>query len=240
MFCYVLFRVHQSKKVKQVRSYRTVYTKPYEDLHIKKYELHGIDISKHQGKVDWEKVKHPDDSLNIDFVFIRSNYGNYVDRTFKGNWEQASKNNFIIGAYHYYWPNLNSTIQADIFIKTVKLEPGNLPPVLDVESLPSKQSKANWRKGLKNWIYLIEKHYGALPIIYTSDTFYRHQLKVDPFFKDYKRLWIANYNKIESPISNWHFWQVSDKVRIPGIKEKVDYNVYKENILEFNKMLISE
>ena len=37
--------------------------------HIKKYEVHGIDVSKHQGKINWDLVKHPDSGKKIDFVF---------------------------------------------------------------------------------------------------------------------------------------------------------------------------
>ena len=53
----------------------------------------------------------------------------------------------------------------------------------DIEKLPKFQSKSNWLKGIKNWLNLIEMHYGLKPIIYTSDGFYKHHLKTDPFFK---------------------------------------------------------
>lgn len=205
--------------------------------HIQQYDIHGIDISKHQGKIQWDLVKHPDTTKNIDFVFIRATYGTKKDELFSTNWTNASNNNFVLGAYHYYWANTNSTLQANKFIETVELKNGDLPPVLDIEKLPKFQSKSNWLKGIKNWLNLIETHYGVKPIIYTSDSFYKHHLEPDSFFADYPRLWIANYNKIKQPKSKWHFWQYSEKAKISGINEKVDINVFKNDIISFNELL---
>ncbi len=53
----------------------------------------------------------------------------------------APKENKIMrGAYHYYRPNENSIEQANLFIKTVKLQKGDLPPVLDIEKLPEEST----------------------------------------------------------------------------------------------------
>lgn len=97
----------------------------------------GIDVSEFQGKVDWEEVEILDEKYPVQFVFIRATAGNdRVDRQFKRNWEGAKENKIMRGAYHYYRPNENSIEQADLFIKTVKLQKGDLPPVLDIEKLP--------------------------------------------------------------------------------------------------------
>lgn len=206
--------------------------------HAIKYEVHGIDVSKHQGIISWEKVQHFDRTKKIDFVFIRSTSGLNKDHLFNINWNNARHNNFKIGAYHYYLSDKNSTLQALNFINTVTLKKGDLPPVLDVEKLPIVQSKQNWLKGLKNWISIIEKYYNAKPIIYTGDKFYRYHLKNDPFFNDYPRLWIANYNNVRNPSGDWAFWQYSDKVKMPGVSHRVDVNVYKYDLMTFNKLLI--
>lgn len=212
-------------------------TKPYLKSHIKKYDIHGIDVSRYQGNIRWDLIKHPDTTKKIDFVFIRSTYGTNKDLLFPVNWALGSANNFTLGAYHYYWANTNSTEQAKNFIEVVALRKGDLPPVLDIETLPQFQSKSNWLKGIKNWLYLVETHYGEKPIIYTGECFYRHHLEPDPFFKNYPRLWIANYNNILQPNSNWHFWQYSDKVKMEGIKGAVDFNVFKNDFNSFNKLL---
>ena len=215
-------------------------TKPYLKPHIRKYEMHGIDVSKHQGKIKWDVVKHPDTTKKIDFIFIRATYGTKKDKLFHSNWTNASKNKFTLGAYHYYWSNKNSTLQANNFIETVVLKKGDLPPVLDVEKLPKFQSKSNWLKGIKNWLKLVEAHYGVKPIIYSGDSFYKDHLKPDPFFEKYTRLWIANYNNVKQPHSKWHFWQYGDRVKIEGINEAVDVNVFKNEQSKFNELLLKK
>ena len=87
--------------------------------------------------------------------------------------------------------------QADLFIKTVKLSPGDLPPVLDIEEKSKIQSTASLIVGLKRWIKKIEDHYGVKPIIYSSSNFYSAWLKKE--FGDYP-LWVANYNPNKEPI----------------------------------------
>ena len=211
-------------------------THTYMRANITKFSIHGIDVSHHQGTIDWSLVNHPDDSKSIDFVFIRATVGTNRDRKFKKNWKNAKKHNFVVGAYHYYWPNVNSTVQAKEFISVVDLESGDLPPVLDIEKLPGIQSKSNWRKGLKNWIYLVEKEYGMQPIIYTGDSFYKSYLSTDSYFKNYPHLWIANYSKVNSPNHNWDFWQYTDKVKIEGISELVDMNVFRGGTKAMNKL----
>ena len=219
------------KKTMKVSSY-------YKSISISNYKIHGIDVSHHQGDINWSKVAHPDSTKNIDFVFIRATVGTRSDRKFDEYWRRAKKNRFSVGAYHYYWPNINSTIQANNFISGVTLEKGDLPPVLDIEKLPTIQSRDNLRKGLKNWIAIVEKHYGVKPIIYTGDNFYMENLWIDSYFRNYPRLWIANYNNVKSPYSNWHFWQYSDRIKISGINELVDMNVFAGDSLIFNSLKI--
>jgi len=217
------------KVVKSSYTYRT--------NRILKYDVHGIDVSHHQGNIDWSKVEHPDEFKTIDFVFIRATAGTIKDKKFKKNWKNAKAHDFLVGAYHYYWSNINSTVQAKKFISVVDLKVGDLPPVLDIERLPKIQSKANWRKGLKNWIHLVEQEYGVKPIIYTGESFYKSHLRVDSYFKNYPHLWIANYNKVNAPNHNWNFWQYTDKVKITGISELVDMNVFKGSIEDLNQLI---
>jgi len=237
----LIYKKAHSKKGSKIYNTRILSgSHAYKDKDIAKYEVHGIDVSHHQGNINWSKIKHPDSSKQIDFVFIRATVGTRRDSKFKKNWRQAKKHGFSVGAYHYYWPNKNSTIQANNFIKRVELEKGDFPPVLDIEKLSQIQNLTNLRKGLKNWISIVEKHYGTKPIIYTGDSFFRSYLKPDSYFRNYPRLWIANYNNVRSPKSNWDFWQYSDRVKISGINELVDVNVFKGDSLELNKLKLRE
>jgi lysozyme len=108
---------------------------------IKKFQIQGIDISHHQGAINWQQVKHPDTSQRLNFAFIRATVGMDKDQRFKENWEAALDHGFYRGAYHYYWSNVNSTKQAHHFMETVSIAKGDLPPVLDIEDISNVQNK---------------------------------------------------------------------------------------------------
>ncbi|GAK91196.1 lysozyme M1 precursor [Nonlabens ulvanivorans] len=210
----------------------------YKSDHIKKYAIHGIDVSHHQGAIKWNNVRHPDSTKQIDFVFIRAVVGIEKDKRFKENWTGATKSQIKKGAYHYYWSNVNSTKQAAIFTSQVVLNKGDLPPVLDIEDMSNVQNKASLRKGLKNWIAIIEDHYGVKPIIYSGEAFYRDILKPDSYFEEYPRVWIANYNRVNAPRISWDFWQYSDRFPVDGIKTLVDGNVFQGSQHDFEALLV--
>jgi lysozyme len=189
----------------------------------------GIDVSEYQGKINWSYVDTLEKKYPLHYVFIRATVGkDGKDYQFKRNWLGAKENKMIRGAYHYYRPNENSLEQAELFIKTVSLQKGDLPPVLDIEKLPKNQSIANLKLGLKRWLQAVESHYGVKPIIYTGERYYDDFLKEE--FSDYL-FWIANYNLYREEIAeDWLFWQFTEKALIPGIKGNVDVNIYNGDL----------
>jgi lysozyme len=189
----------------------------------------GIDVSEFQGEVDWDDVEILEEKYPVQFVFIRATAGNdRVDRQFKHNWEGAKENKIMRGAYHYYRPNENSIEQANLFIKTVKLEKGDLPPVLDIEKLPKNQSLDSLKIGLKRWLTKVEAHYQVRPIIYTGESYYADFLKEE--FGEYL-FWIANYNFYREKIEDdWLFWQFTEKASLPGVDHRVDVNIYNGDL----------
>lgn len=190
--------------------------------------LVGFDVSEYQDEIDWEGIDKIEGEFPLSFVFIRSTAGNnYVDSRFDENWKAAKKHHFVRGAYHYYRPNENSLEQAELFIKTVKLQKGDFPPVLDIEQLPENQSMDSLKTGLKRWLKRVEKHYGVKPIIYSGESYYNDFLKEE--FKGYK-FWIANYNFfVENIKDEWLLWQFTEKAEVNGIKSLVDINVFNGN-----------
>jgi lysozyme len=193
------------------------------------YEIHGIDVSRYQEKINWKAIslfKSGKDSVGITFAFVKATEGRLlVDKYFRYNWDETRKYKIIRGAYHYYRPNINSRLQAGNFIRNVNLKTGDLPPVLDIEEV-GRYGVDNMKKGIKNWLQLIEHHYGVKPIIYTNANFYKRYLSG----KEFKRyhFWIAHYTKNSPSIdSQWVFWQYSDKGVINTIRSKVALNVHK-------------
>jgi lysozyme len=197
----------------------------YEVLHNHDDKAFGFDVSQYQSEINWEQTYHIEEAFELSFVFIRATAGeDKVDSRFKENWKGAKARQLIRGAYHYYRPNENSMEQADNFIKNVRLQQGDLPPVLDIEKLPKAQSIARLKIGLRKWLTAVEKHYKVKPIIYSGESYYKDFLKEE--FSAYP-LWIANYNFWCNDLeSDWQFWQFTEKAKIEGIDGLVDLNIF--------------
>lgn len=211
----------EAKRLSDVRNFQVL--KNHEGKSI------GLDVSEYQGKIHWSYVDTLENKYPLDFVFIRATVGkDRKDRQFKRNWLGAKENKMIRGAYHYYRPNENSIQQAELFIQTVTLQKGDLPPILDIEKLPKNQSVDSLKVGLKRWLRMVESHYKVKPIIYTGEKYYDDFLKEE--FSDYL-FWIANYNFYREKIDpNWLFWQFTEKASVPGIKGNVDINIYNGDL----------
>jgi len=192
------------------------------------YEVHGIDVSRHQREINWESVSETNyDNVTVSFAFIKASEGKSIkDPYFAYNWKESKKNNILRGAYHFFRSHLTAEEQFAIFKSQVKLDKEDLPPVLDVE-VKGSCPPARMAKNIKKWLVLAEKHYGVTPILYTNWHFYKTYLRGKEF-KKYP-LWIAHYvtPDINEKISDWEFWQHNENARVNGIRGGVDFNVYK-------------
>jgi len=194
----------------------------------------GIDVSHYQEKINWDKVKtshHP-----IQYAFIRASMGtNGVDSEFERNWKDAEHAGYIKGAYHYYRPNEDAAQQFENFKQRVKLKSGDLPPVLDIEAT-SRHGNDHLINELKKWLALAETHYGVKPIIYTGKTFYEHYIKNN--ITGYP-LWIAAYSgKNRLTGIDWTFHQFSERVRVTGIRHRVDGNDFNGTYDDLRRMCV--
>ncbi len=219
VFILIIFGFNRSKKVVNQKNQKTVF---------------GIDVSHNQGKINWKKVGT---DRTVHFVIVRSTMGSdRKDKTFLQNIGSARKKKLIVGAYHYYDPNENSTLQARNFIQSVRLKSGDIRPVLDIEKISRKQNMDRLRVGVKNWLRIVEKHYGTKPIIYTGLSFYKSHLK-DRLGKDYP-LWIAAYDadKRSEVLAMSHIFQFSEKMKLKGLRGHVDGNISPKN--KFQKIII--
>lgn len=203
------------------------------------YSIHGIDVSKYQEVIDWESVKQMNvEGVQINFAFIKATEGlNDEDRYFKRNWRRTKDAGMTRGAYHFFLATKSGRQQAENFISTVELKPGDLPPVLDVEQTYGIPA-AKLRERIKEWLVTVENYYGVKPIIYTYVDFYDAFLKDE--FDDYP-LWIAHYLQKEKPriYRNWHFWQHNEQGRVNGIFYRVDFDVFNGDSTEFRNMLVN-
>lgn len=202
------------------------------------YNIHGIDVSNYQKFIYWPAVKQMrENNVAIQFAFIKATEGlKDTDRQFKHNWQSAREVGITRGAYHYFLATKSGRDQALNFINTVKLEKGDLPPVLDIEELYGV-NPAVMRAGVKEWLQTVEAAYKVKPIIYSFADFYTNNLARD--FKDYP-LWVAHYIEQSRPKikRDWSFWQHSDSGKVNGITTKVDFNVFSGDSTQFADMLV--
>jgi lysozyme len=195
-----------------------------------KYIHTGIDISHHNNIENWSKFKN-----DISFCFIKATQGsNFKDPEFDMYWNQTKKNGIIRGAYCFFQPGVPAEKQFNNFKKHVKLQKGDLPPVLDVELKECDIDEVN------KWLKLAENHYKVKPIVYSDYLFFKvfmdgkidekyplwlyinHKFKVVPSFNDYKCI----------------FWQYNQWGRINGIEGDIDMNYFIGDDKSFNDMLI--
>lgn len=202
------------------------------------FDVHGIDISHHQGEVDWGRLsQNRNAAIPLRFVFMKATEGgDHSDDRFETNFSEARNHGFIRGAYHFYIPSTDAVKQADFFIHTVQLDSGDLPPVLDVEVIGKKEKK-EFQKDIRRWLQRVESHYGVKPILYTSYKFKERYLN-DSSFNAYP-YWIAHYYVDSVKYrGRWDFWQHTDVGTVPGIGKEVDLDVFNGTMEELHRLTI--
>ncbi|MEG0760723.1 glycoside hydrolase family 25 protein [Chryseobacterium sp.] len=203
-------------------------------------KTYGLDISHYQNKEDisWDSLSIGNKTITLEFVVMRATMGNRnADRHFNDFWEQAKKHELIRGAYHFYRADEDPVKQANNFLDNVKLESGDLPPILDIEKIPRKKSKEKLVEDLKIWCKIVEEKYGKKPIIYTYYHYYKDFLKGS--FEDYP-LWLANYNDVPSPSpdDDYDFWQFTENGIVHGINTKVDLDMYNGSLWSLKSLTL--
>lgn len=183
----------------------------------KKAQVYGIDVSHHQGKINWKKVPK-----SVQFVYIKATEGSgWVDNRYATNIKEARAQKFKVGSYHYFRMTSSAHAQFNNFKRNVKKSQQDLIPMIDVETLDGKRPKA-LRDSLLVFCKLVEKHYGKKPMIYAPMSHYNDWL--DPTFNKY-HLYIANYNGRKPTLRSqgaYTIWQYSEKGSVTGIPMKVD------------------
>ena len=202
--------------------------------------MRGIDISHYQERINWEKLRNASiGDAPISFVFIKATEGSdWLDGYFNRNFANAKRNDLIRGAYHFFVPGVSPRKQADYYLSIAQLEPGDLPPVLDVEKI-GNLTPAQLRRDVKIWLDTVEKEYQVKPIIYTGYKFKIDYLNTPEF--DVYPYWIAHYyvDKLEYK-GKWSFWQYTDRGRISGIKDFVDCNIFNGTVEELIQLTLPE
>ncbi len=194
------------------------------------FPVHGIDVSKYQGDIDWQSVR----ASGVDFAWIKATEGaNHLDAKFAENWAGARAAGVPRGAYHFVWWCRAPHEEIGWFKQNVPIDPEALPPVLDVEATPTSAScKRTLQRDevladMRLMLQDMERHYGKKPIIYVTVDFYQHVMHPNEF-SDYP-VWVRS-TKHSPPITypgrGWAFWQYQSDGYVAGIRGKVDRNAF--------------
>ncbi|MGU3400907.1 GH25 family lysozyme [Brucellaceae bacterium D45D] len=239
--------VHLSEPKSAPRSRSKIYSHRFRDakpinfgrVNPRKLAVHGVDVSRWQGNIDWEKLR----TQGANFVYIKAtDGGDHLDPMFRKNWREAKAAGVKHGAYHFfYWCRVASQ-QADWFIRNVPKDPDALPPVIDVEwngdsACRKRPSPAQVREKMQVFMDRLERHYGKRPIIYTAPDFYDDNLK--GAFKNYP-FWlraVAQHPSKVYPGRPWVFWQYSGSGLSKGVSNKIDLNVFNGSEEQWHQWL---
>ena len=193
------------------------------------YALEGIDVSEFQGNIDFKHVK----DYGIEVVYIRSSASHsYIDAKFERNYREAKSNNLKIGFYHYVTARTieEAREQARFFASVITGKEADCLLAMDFEVFTGL-SKEEVNAISHAFLETIEELTGKKTIVY-SDA-YNASRVFDKSISEKYPLWIAEYEVERPEISHWKDWtgwQYTDRGRIPGIRDDVDRDIYKETI----------
>lgn len=181
----------------------------------------GIDVSKHQGRIDWKTVAS---NPNIQFVYIKATEGaTLVDNRYDYNLRKAREAGLKVGSYHFFLAWRPAKQQFDNFKRNVDRSKQDLLPMVDVEESGCRgYSRQQLQANLGEFMQLVKAEYGKYPILYSQYRFYNQMLA-----PEYNRYYIfmARYSKTPPTLKGdgkYNIWQYSEKGHIDGIRGTVD------------------
>lgn len=197
-------------------------------------QVQGIDVSHLQQTIDWNEVRQ----AGLVFAFMKATDGiTWTDPEFAINWTGAAAAGLLRGAYHFYETNDDPTAQAENFLSAVQLVPGDLPPVVDIESTKSGESASQIVRDLQTWLDVVEQATGRVPMIYTNPSYW-NSLATSAFGR--YPLWIAEYGvqspKLPGGWAGWTFWQFSESGTVAGVSTTVDLDVFSGSLVELEAL----
>jgi lysozyme len=196
------------------------------------YDVIGVDVSNHQGDIDWPVLARTD----IGFAYLKATEGgDFRDRRFHANWDGARKAGLPRGAYHFFTQCRSGADQARNFIGQVPRESDALPPVLDLEDMGTCRSGpqvVNLVEEIVTALNMLETHYGRRPLLYvtpefdaaylqghfTNEMFWARSLVLPPQFRT----------------DQWLIWQYHSSGRRAGVNGPVDLNAFRGSKRQFD------
>ncbi len=181
--------------------------------------IHGIDVSRYQGKVFWETVGN---ETKMAYAYIKATEGSgHIDPKYEENVLVAHQCGLKVGSYHFYRALVPQEEQLLNFITQCRPSEQDLIPMIDVEVMPNMPTE-DFCDSLLLFLEMVEEYYHQRPLIYTGTNFYNKYLagRLDRYL-----LMIAQYSDAEPALVDERdvtMWQYTGKGRLNGVAGYVD------------------
>lgn len=200
--------------------------------------VYGMDVSQHNGKINFKKAKRD----GIEFVFIRVGYTGYtkssfslnLDKKYKTYIKDATKAGLKVGVYWYSQSTKVSEAkkEAKALLRAIKGYSITMPVVFDYEFADTKKgrldsaklSKTNMTANALAFLNTVSNA-GYDACIYASENFLGEHLYANQISSSFK-VWIANYSSKTNYKGDYEFWQHTAKGRVSGMRGNVDINFW--------------
>jgi lysozyme len=185
-------------------------------------ERYGVDVSNHQGSIDWARVAGDD----ISFAYIKATEGaDFVDQSFATNWAAAGGAGLDRGAYHFFTLCSSGADQAQNFLNAIPDDYEGLPPAVDLElagNCSARPERSVLEGELTTYLDQVETGTGQRALLYIGDDFedlYHVRSTFD------RQLWVRHI--FFRPHGDWKIWQVGGYAKVDGIRGRVDLDVMR-------------
>jgi len=182
----------------------------------------GIDVSRWQGEVDWQKVR----AAGYRFAVIRATIGDfYTDPRFYANWSGAQDAGILVSAYHVVTPDKPAESQISYLFDVLDGRVSDFPLIVDVER-DDGADLVEITQCIRDCLQVVQARDGRRPIIYTARWCWNRYVLTSAAWQSYD-LWVASYTTdpvLPRDWSTWRFWQYSEQGKVSGIRAATDLN----------------
>lgn len=207
----------------------------------KNYNIYnGIDVSKYNGDINWDKVKKD----GVDFVIVRVGYRGYgksgtlcTDPNYKANIEGALAAGIKVGVYYFTEALTTDEAREEAEFCISKIQDYNitLPVAIDYEyptdgknpigrMYNAKLTKAEATANVKAFCAAVKKA-GYTPLVYANKSDLSNLINGKTIGNSYK-VWLANYTTKTTYANSYEYWQYTSSGKVNGITGKVDCNFW--------------
>lgn len=189
---------------------------------LRKGERYGIDVSAHQGVIDWDRVARD----GVSFAYIKATEGgDFVDDRFNQNWAGAGDAGLDRGAYHFFSLCTRGVVQAENFLTAAPPDRDALAPAVDLElagNCSRRPADTVVQAELRTFLRTVEQAWGRETVVYLGEDF-EGRYSVREWLD--RPLWIRRF--LLRPNEPWVMWQMHGYAQVDGIEGGVDLDVMR-------------